>query len=137
MKLFTYTAMICLACLLLQNCKKAETESQTQAQDKLLGKWNLISELTNNFYNGASHYTTYPFAAGDYVEFRSDGKYIEFKSSQSSTYSWGRVNDLKIWLLFPGNEYELRSMTATSVQLYKKEVYSATEYYESTLSLTK
>lgn len=135
----TFVILCTTICLAFFSCKKENAAAQPQktTREKLIGKWNLISEFTNNYYNGASHYQTYPFAAGDYVEFTNAGKYIEFKSGTTETYDYGLVNESNIWLLVPGNNYELRSMTETSVQLYKKTVYSSTEYHESTLSLKK
>ncbi len=118
-------------------CKKESPAKVQTTQEKLLGKWNLVSELTNDFYGGTSHLHTYPFSSGDYVEFTSDGKYIEFKSGSSTTYNYGMVNDSQVWLLFSGNVYDLKSLTATALQLYHKEVFMPNEYYESTLSLTK
>lgn len=135
----TFAILCTTICIAVFSCKKENAAEQPPktTQEKLIGKWNLISEFTNNYYNGTPHYQTYLFAAGDYVEFTTAGKYIEFKSGSSATYDYGMVNESNIWLLVPGNNYELRSMTATSVELYKKTVYSATEYYESTLSLKK
>ena len=118
-------------------CKKESSTKVQTTQEKMLGKWNLVSELTNDFYGGSSHLHTYPFSPGDYVEFKNDGKYIEFKSGSSSTYDYGMVNDSQVWLLYPGNVYDLKSFTTTALQLYHKEVFSPTEYHESTLSLTR
>lgn len=118
-------------------CKKETTTKVQATQEKLLGKWNLVSELTNDYYGGTSHLYTLLYSPGDYVEFRNDGKYIAFTSGSSSTIDYGIVNDSQVWLVFPGNVYNLKSFTATGMQLYHKEVFSPTEYSESTLSLTK
>ena len=118
-------------------CKKESSTKVQTTQEKMLGKWNLVSELTNDFYGSSSHLHTYLFSPGDYVEFKNDGKYIEFKSGSSSTYDYGMVNDSQLWLLYPGNVYDLKSFTTTALQLYHKEIFSPTEYHESTLSLTR
>ena len=97
-------------------CKKSTTKVQA-TQEKLLGKWNLVSELTNDFYSVTSHLYTYPFATGDHMEFKSDRKYIEFKSGSSSTYDYGIVNDSQVWLDYPGNVYDLKSLTASGLLL--------------------
>ena len=70
--LLTAAIMHCVSCK-----KESTTPTPTpkSAQEKLLGKWNIISEVYNDYYGGSSHITTYNFPAGDYVDFKSDGRW--------------------------------------------------------------
>ena len=118
-------------------CKKESPATQVKTtQEKLLGKWNLVSEVTNDYYGGSSHLTTYNFQPGDYTEFKNDGKFTEYKSGTFDTYDYGIIDDSKIWMLLTNNIYELKILTASDLQLYKKEI-SGTDYYESTLTMKK
>ena len=130
----TLAALLLTAALLpWVSCKK---ENTTTTQEKILGKWNWISEVTNDYYGGMSHITTYNFAAGDYFEFKSDGKVTEYESGTVITYDYGIIDKTRIWLLFTSNIYNLKLITSTDLQLYKKDV-SGAGYYESTLNFKR
>ena len=118
-------------------CKKESTPQSKTTQEKFVGKWNLLSEVTNNYYSGSNHITTYPFTAGDYTEYRSDGKMIEYKNGSYDTFNYGFVSDSRIWILYIGNYFDIKTLTETDLQIYHKDEYSPTEYYESTLNLKK
>ena len=120
------------------SCKKeSATKTQIQTnQEKILGKWNLVSEVVNNYYNGSSHITTYNFQAGDYMDFKAGGNVTEHKSGSPFTYQYGFINESTIWLLVPDKKYNLGSLTASDLQMATKEV-TGTDYYESTLNLKR
>ena len=130
-------SILLLAAIGFTACKKESAAKPVTPQDKLLGKWNLISDQTNNYYSGAAHIYTYPFAADAYMEFRTDGKVIQYENGSSMTYDYGIVGDSQIWFVLPGNTRDIRSLTATDLQLYNKDICSPTEYYESTLILKR
>lgn len=130
-------SIILLAAIGFTACKKESAAKPVTTQDKLLGKWNLITEVTNDYYGGASHPHNYPFAAGDYMEFKSDGKVIQYNSGSSMTFDYGLIGDTQVWFILPSNLFDLKLLTGTDLQLYNKDVYSPTEYYESTLILKK
>lgn len=119
------------------SCKKeSASQDPKSTQEKLLGKWNWISEVTNNYYSGMPHITTYNFPAGDYMEFKSDGKVTEYQGGSTMTYDYGIIGDTKIWLVVASNIYDLKSITASDLQLYKKDV-SGPDYDESTSNLKR
>ena len=130
-------SIILLAGIGLTACKKEIAPKPVTTQDKLLGKWNLITEVTNDYYGALSHPHNYPFAAGDYMEFKSDGKVIQYNSGSSMTFDYGLIGDTKVWFILPSNLFDLKLLTGTDLQLYHKDIYSPTEYYESTLILKK
>jgi hypothetical protein len=118
------------------SCKKENTTKSTITKEKILGKWNWISEVNNSYYSGMSHITTYNFAAGDYFEFKSDGKVTEYESGTELTYDYGIIDETRIWMLIPSNIFTLKLITATDLQLYQKNG-SGTDYDESTLNFKR
>jgi hypothetical protein len=119
----------------LFSCKKESTApapTPKTTQEKLLGKWNWISEVVNHYYGGMPHITTYNFPAGDYMEFKTNGTVAQSHSGTAITYGYGVIDETKIWLVVTGDIYELKVLTATDLQLYKKDV-NGVDYDESTL----
>jgi hypothetical protein len=128
--------LIAVVMLLWISCKKASSTQEKTNTEKILGKWNWISEVVNNYYGGASHITTYPFPTGDYMEFKTGGKVTEYQSGSTMVYDYGFIDESNIWLLNSSNIYHLNTLTGTDLQLYKKEV-TGPDYYESTLNWKK
>ena len=129
--------IILLICTGIIACKKENTTPPKTTQDKLLGKWNWVTDIENDFYNGTSHVTTYPLSAGSYWEFGNDGKVIQYDTGGTLIYDFAIVSDTQVWFVYPGNVYVLKTLTANDLQLYKKVVTSATEYYETTTTFKK
>lgn len=119
------------------SCKKESTTPIPKSNpEKLLGKWNLISEVTNDYYGGSSHINTFNFPAGDYMEFKSDGKVTDYQSGATSFFDYGFISQSKIWYGFINNIFDLKLITDTDLQVYRKDITGA-DYYESTLTLRK
>jgi hypothetical protein len=52
----TLAALLLTAALLPSvSCKKENATSSTTTQEKILGRWNWISEVTNDYHGGMSH----------------------------------------------------------------------------------
>lgn len=135
----TLAALLITAAILpCVSCKKESTTTPTpkSAQEKLLGKWNMISEVYNDYYGGSSHITTYNFPAGDYLDFKSNGKVNSYQGGSTSTFDYGFINESKIWFGFLNNIFDLKLLTDTDLQMYKKDVTGA-DYHESTLNLKR
>lgn len=134
----TFAILCTTICLAFFSCKKEKTTEQPQktTQEKLLGKWNWISEVANHYYSGMPHITTYNFPAGDYMEFKSNGTVTQSNSGNTLTFGYGVIDDTKIWLVMTGDIYELKVLTATDLQLYKKDV-NGPDYDESTLTFKR
>lgn len=131
------TALLITASMLPSiSCKKESTTKAATSSEKILGKWNWISEVANDYYGGTSHITTYNFPSGDYMEFKSNGKATEYQSGSTSVYDYGFIDESNIWLVYMGNVYHVNTLTGTDLQLYKKEV-TGPDYYESTLNLKR
>lgn len=118
------------------SCKKESTTQTKTNSEKILGKWNWISEVTNNYYSGASHITTYNFPAGDYLEFKTGGKVTQYQSGSTMVYDYGFIDESNIWMLTSSNIYHLNTLTGSDLQLNKKEL-TGPDYYESTLNLKR
>lgn len=135
----TLAALLITAAILpFVSCKKESTITPTAKtnQEKLLGKWNLMYEVYNNYYGGSSHITTFYFPLGDYMEFNSNGKVNSSQVGGTFTGDYGFITESKIWYGFINNIYDLKLLTDTDLQLYKKDVNGA-DYYESTLHLKR
>lgn len=135
-KTISVVLLFTVAGLPWMSCKKESSTQTKNNSEKILGKWNWVSEVTNNYYNGTSHITTYHFPAGDYMEFKTGGKVTEYQSGSTMVYDYGFIGESNIWLGSGNNIYQLILLTGSDLQLYKKEV-NGTDYYESTLNFKR
>lgn len=132
--------MLLLLCISFIACKKSETSDPVHVPttlEKILGKWKFESVVENNFYSGSSHITTLTGTAPDYADFRSDGKLYSSFQGYTDTTAYGIISDKKMWIDRPGDTNEIKVLTGTNFQIYQKEIYNPTEYYESTVNLKK
>ena len=114
-------------------CKKTETTSQTTAQ-KVLGKWALVSEHSSETSQGRTINDIYIGMAGDYVDFRTDGKaYYYFDNAfDTTTYKVISDNLMKVeW-----DTSTIKTLTGTSFILHNKQSFSDVTT-ETTLTLKK
>ncbi|MBK8521466.1 MAG: hypothetical protein IPL54_11580 [Chitinophagaceae bacterium] len=56
------------------SCKK-DNIPNNPLPDKILGKWKLVSTVTNDFYSGTSH-ITYTWTSADYADFQNRWKAV-------------------------------------------------------------
>lgn len=134
----TLAALLLTAALLpCVSCKKESAGPITKTtQEKLLGKWNWVSAVSNDYYGGMPHITTLNYLPGDYMEFKSDGTVISFQSGSTSTFTYSIIDGTKIWMVFPNYIYYLQVLTESELQLYIK-IVTGSDYYESTLNLKR
>ena len=136
MKKITLSIML-FTCIGFIACKKESTAKQPTTQDKLLGKWNLISVDINDYFSGVAHPYIYTYAPGDYMDFRNDGKLYGRFIGAYDTVAYAIISDSKIWIDTPADVYDIKSMTAKDMQLYTKTIYNVTDYSESTVKLNR
>ena len=117
-------------------CKKESTTLPNPNIQKLIGKWNTVSEVTNDYYSGSSHITTYNYPAGDYSEFKIGGKFYSYSSGSTVDADYGFINASNIWIGLPSNLLEIKILTATDLQLYQKTI-SGADYTEVTTNFKK
>lgn len=126
-------SIILLFSLGFMACKKeSETQPKT-TQEKLSGKWNFVSSVTNHFYSGASHITTINGVAGEYADFRNDGKVYSFIGGSYDTAAYGITNDSRVWIDNTGYIFDLKVFTDTDLQMYNKGIVNAADYDETTI----
>lgn len=118
-------------------CKKESTTQVKTTQEKLLGKWNFVSTISNHFYSGFPHIVTTAGAAGDYADFRNDGKVYSYIIGSYDTAAYGIVNESKIWIVDASNTFDLKIFTDTDLQMYQKAIVNATDYDEATVNLKR
>ena len=80
---------------------------------------------------------TYTGAAGDYVDFRNDGKVYSYINGLRDTTSYGLMNDSKVWFDITTNSFDIKVFTDADLQLYNKEIINATDYDEATVNLKR
>ena len=118
-------------------CKKESTTQPKTTQEKLLGKWNYVSTVSNIVFGGSSQTMTNTGAAGDYVDFRNDGKVYSYITGSRDTAAYSIINDSKMWIDNASDTFDIRVLTENNLQLYHKEIYSATDYIESTVKMKR
>lgn len=113
-------------------CKKESTNQPKNTQEKIMGKWYLLTTVTNDFYAGTSHINTFTWNAGDYIDFRKDGKAYNYNSGGYDTSSYGITSDSKLWIDDASYLYDINILTETDLQVYRKDIFSPSEYTEAT-----
>ena len=113
-------------------CKKTETTLTTT--QKVLGKWTYVSEVGSETYQGTTKPTSYTGAAGEYVDFRTDGKTYTYTGGSYDTSTYKIISDNLIKV--DSDTLQIKTLTTTSFVVYGKKVtpqYSS----ESTITLKK
>jgi len=125
------TFALLLFSLTLLSCKK---DHEKTTQEKILGKWSIVSIVDNDFYSGSSHITTYTGTTTDFIDFRNDGKASVSFAGYTNSSDYGLIGDTKIWI--ENDNYEIKTLTDNQLTLYSKDTYGS-DFYESTMSLKK
>ena len=97
----------------------------------------MLSAVTNDFYAGSPHITTYTGTAADYADFRADGKVYAFVNSNHDTSAYVKISNTKMWITNSSDTFDIQTLTDMDLKLYRKETYNAGEYYETTITLKK
>ncbi len=128
-KLIIITLLISMS---FMACKKESTTQPKTTLEKILGKWKLVTTVTNDFYNGSPHLDTIVWPAGDYIDFRIDGKAYGYNSGSYDTSTYGIINNSKLWIDDVSYLYDIKILTEADLQVYRKDIISPTEYSEGT-----
>jgi hypothetical protein len=127
-----FISIVLLFSLSFISCKKETTTLPKTSLEKILGKWKLVTTVTNDFYNGSSHLDTIVWQAGDYIDFRIDGKAYGYNSGSYDTTFYGIINNSKLWIDDVSYVFDIKILTESDLQVYRKEIISQTEYSEGT-----
>ncbi len=125
MKKLLFVAIASMA--LFSACKKKDVEKTTA--EKLIGKWSLITETNNDYYNNTSHIVTYPGTASDAIDFRADGRVYDGPNFTSSS-AYTVVSDTK--LSVDGVSTDIYALTDNQLILHIKIAGVGTDYDEYT-----
>ena len=128
----TAAIMHCVSCK-----KESSTPTPKSAQEKLSGKWKLQSSVFNDFYSGTSHTSTYTGTAADYADFRNDGKVYSFVNNNYDTSAFGLISATKMYIDTFSNAFDIQTLTETNLKIYRKEIFTAGDYSESTVNFTR
>ncbi|MEO6253697.1 MAG: hypothetical protein ABIO79_10340 [Ferruginibacter sp.] len=124
---------------LLASCEKEVATTKT-TKEKLVGRWNYVSRVSNHFYNDSSHITTYTYQAGDYIQFYNNGTVTSLENGISNSNTYGVIDATTIWI---GNWIDwttIKSLTGTDMQFYIKTnngFGTTINYTETTTNLKK
>jgi hypothetical protein len=128
-KKITLVSLFALAALM--SCKKEKVKT---TQEKISGRWSIVSIVDNDYYSGSSHITTYTGTAADYLEFKNDGTvFVSFTGITNNSH-YGLIGDTKIWI--ESDNYDIKTLTDNQFVLYSKDSYG-NDYYESTMNLKR
>ena len=133
-----YLIFVFFVIIALISCKKKNTDdaAYNAAIAKLVGKWNFVNSVTNQYHTNADHITTVPGSSGDHMDFTSNGRVNLSLFSNRDTSKYTLIGDRK--LVFDDvDNFDLKTLTATELVLYRKIVYSASAYKEETYNLKK
>jgi hypothetical protein len=123
---------------LVFSCKKDDKKSNA---DLIQGKWNATVFTDNDFYSNAPHRDTMNHTTGELtLEFQSNGKLITTEYNIWKDTSTYKVDGSKLYVTDKNSEkdtFNINAVSGTDLQLYSKEVYNASEYYEATFNFKK
>lgn len=119
----------------LVSCKKDSKEKTTA--EKIQAKWSLVSIVDSETVTGGATPTssTQMGKAGEYVQFKNDGKaYIKNDGEAEQVVPYTVNSDTQLTL--DGDQYTIKVLTDNSLVIYLKKNFTG-GYYESTVSLSK
>ncbi|MEJ7609639.1 MAG: hypothetical protein WKF88_00520 [Ferruginibacter sp.] len=91
--------------ILTASCKK-NTDNKTSAPpDKVIAKWNYVSERIVHYNNGTTTDWTVTGKPGDYIEFTTDGRLEGYVNTQYRHYTYSRpaADKISIVLYYTAN----------------------------------
>jgi len=102
----------------------------------LEGKWMFVSKTINHHYLDKDNINITPASSGDYFSFTTDGKLLLrlLGFDDNSTYSILPNNKI---LLYGADTFDIKTLSATQLILYRKDVVAAENYYEETYTFQK
>ena len=113
-------------------CKKNDTTATTTGQ-KVVAKWTIVSDNQVHVEAGVSHPSNYNGVAGDYADFRTDGKVYVHSDGSYDTSAYKIISDASIKL--ESDTFQIKTLTTTSFILYKG--MSAKDSSQETITFKK
>jgi hypothetical protein len=128
------------------SCKKDDDKptptQEPTAQELILGKWNFITSTDNDHYGNVDHRDTATYQAGSATrEFLKNGmvvdKFSNFVDSMAYKFEESKLLISSNAARTKFDTFTVKSISATDMQLYSKEVESNGDYYEWTDTFKK
>lgn len=131
------TIILFVALFSLAGCKKDEVSKTTS--EKILGKWNLSIVAGREYFPPNTDFSyNQTGKAGEYFDFRSDGKvYLKFDKSAEESETYTVDSDTQITIA--GSPYTIQQLTDNQLVIYNKSISqgSSNSYIEETITLTR
>ena len=122
--IITAAALILLVTFYLPACKKSDKQPTTL--EKVHGKWQLDTDVSNDHFSGQDNITAIAGMAGDVLDFRTDGKVYTNIQGQADTTTYSLSGDTNI--VIDGNlNYDITTLTSASLILHEKVNASGTD----------
>lgn len=135
-KLLYFFAVTIGFSILMTSCKKDDETTTTQ---KIQARWNFQKQINYENDMGVIYRDTITGSAGDYVEFKTDGKVYSSISGITATSNYEVLGNNKVvtWLI-PSEKDTINIQTLTASQLILFGHYEDPGYVsESTIYFTK
>lgn len=133
---YSYLLTALLLAIVVTACKKAPQTTE----EKLTGKWTMMTAIGNYTIQGTSHKDTTTFTANDYFDFKADGSVTIVESNKTYNGNWNITNNK---LYFSNTNYidytsgfDISVLTRTDLQLFYTE-YNYPSILEQKLNLSK
>jgi hypothetical protein len=133
-KIITSVVLVSLVTFYLPACKKSDKKQTTI--EKVQGKWQLVTDISNEHVSGMDHINTTTGSPGDILDFRTDGKVYSNIGGQADTSAYALSGDTK--LIINGIQlFDITTLTSNSFILYAKETNGGSDFNEETITLKK
>ena len=136
-----FLSLAVIAAILFSACNKSDPAPTTL--QRLQAKWNFQKEYYHEIYSGVETRDTTYAVAGDYADFRADGKVYSKNGSSYDTTSYSLLGDNKIITTYSYGGFSYNDTASIIVlndnqlQVYSKTFDPAPDYYEFTVFYTK
>ena len=135
-KLITLMAVATLLIFSLSSCKKTdEIQTPKTVIQKKQANWQLSNYYGNDHFGGADHITNITGTAGDYIEFRTDGKVYYSIQGNKDTTTYSLLTDIQ-FLIGGSMKYDIKTLTDNGFIFYGKDV-SGADFLEETFTMKK
>lgn len=118
------------------NKKDNATPPEETVIQKLQHKWNINSYTINQHVNGHDDIKTKAGSAGDYIDFRPDGKAYTLFENETDTVEYFLENDQLLKIVDVGS-FSIETITLSKLFLHFKFLGGGGDFYEEKLDLSR
>ena len=142
-KTILFICSFVLSVLLFSACSKSKSDDSPTTLQRLQAKWNYQKEYSHGYYSGVDSRDTTYATAGDYSDFRTDGKIYSKFGIYYDTSSYSLLGDTKIITTYTdmgvlySDTANIIVLSDNQLQVYTKAFDPAPDYYEYTDFFTK